>query len=433
MSFQLKEVILFGHGGETRRLPFRLGRLNVITGASKTGKTALIPIIDYCLGATKCAIPFGVIRTKVAWVGLRLAVSEGEVFIGRRLPGAGKETSSDVYYKVGVDIELPSLEDLHQTLNPAALEALLTAHAGIAENLHETPEGQTRNSLSATIRHALLYCFQHQTEIDSNRHLFHKQSEEWMPQAIKDTIPYFLGAVDDDHVSRMAELRSLRHELRLHERKFAEYENIKGKGFSRATSLLSEAADLGVYKDAPAFDNWEDSVAALKRILSEPPAFAEYAPIVEGDEFERLQGARLKLSEELEFANNQLQAARVLSSDRDGYSREAGAQLSRLRSVELFQHDHDATQVSCPLCNSALAEEQAPPRVREINESLVTLEAQIRVVEERSPQMQSVLRTLEERIGAIRLRLKENREQLEAIQAMNQRIQAYKDRNARVG
>ena len=31
-------------------------------GASKTGKSAVIPIIDYCLASGKCSIPVGTIR-----------------------------------------------------------------------------------------------------------------------------------------------------------------------------------------------------------------------------------------------------------------------------------------------------------------------------------------------------------------------------------
>lgn len=34
-----------------KTIDFDLGKVNVITGASRTGKSAIIPIIDYCLGA----------------------------------------------------------------------------------------------------------------------------------------------------------------------------------------------------------------------------------------------------------------------------------------------------------------------------------------------------------------------------------------------
>ena len=185
MNLQILNVILYGFNSERRVLSFNPGRLNIITGASKTGKTALIEIIDYCLGASECGIPEGIIRETVEWVGIRLKVTEGQVFVARRLPSAGHAASSDIFYSIGKEVELPTYSGLSKTTNTEALKDLLTAHAGVSENVHEPPSGQTRSSLSADIRHALFYCFQQQSEIISNRHLFHKQSERWMMNTLQ--------------------------------------------------------------------------------------------------------------------------------------------------------------------------------------------------------------------------------------------------------
>jgi len=228
VSFQIIGIILYGYNQERRILELRPGRLNIITGASKTGKTALITIMEYCLGSSECGVPEGVIRRTVEWVGILLQVAEGEVFIARRMPVGGQSASSDVFYLVGHDITVPEHAELGQTTNPEALKQLLTTHAGISPNLHEPPPGQTRMPLTANIVHALFYCFQQQSEIISNRHLFHKQSEQWIPQAIKDTLPYFLGAVNEEHVAKMADLRMLGQRLRGLERRLAEHEAVRG-------------------------------------------------------------------------------------------------------------------------------------------------------------------------------------------------------------
>ena len=266
MSFQIKDIVFYGHNGQMRRLKFAPGRLNIITGASKTGKTALIAVLEYCFGSSECQIPEGIIRRTVAWAGIRLAVTEGDVFIARRLPAPGRNSSSDVYYAVGNRIELPRADQLMQNTNPETLEGLLAAHAGIGQNRHDPPLGQSRLPLQAGIAHALIYCFQHQTEIDSNRHLFHKQSEQWLPQAIKDTIPYFLGAVTDDYVARMAELRRLHTELRGIERKLREYEAVRGQGVTVAQGLLAEATDLGLRPNRPLSETWDTCLEALREL-----------------------------------------------------------------------------------------------------------------------------------------------------------------------
>jgi len=51
MSFQIKDIVVYSHRGQRRILPLKTGELNIITGSSKTGKSALIEIMDYCLGA----------------------------------------------------------------------------------------------------------------------------------------------------------------------------------------------------------------------------------------------------------------------------------------------------------------------------------------------------------------------------------------------
>lgn len=429
MSFQLLDVVLYGFDGQRRVLTFRPGRLNILTGASKTGKTALIEIIDYCLGSNTCGIPAGIIRKAVDWVGVRLLIVEGEVFVARKLPTPGASTSSDIYYDVQREIRLPAHSDLKQTVNVEALVDLLSKHAGILENIHEPSVGQTRPPLTATIRHALFLTFQQQSEIISNRHLFHKQSEPWIPQAIKDSLPYFLGAVGDDYVAGMSELRRLRQDLRGLQRQLAEYEGIRGTGISRAQTLLYEAQDIGLYAPERVPDIWDDCVVALREVgskLAEP----EDEIGLEGDTFERLQRERAGLTEQYHGIKDQLTAAQELSSDRQGFSEEMNSHLMRLRSIDLFggQEGHQANR--CPICQSELHESDIPP-IEGVREVVRQLEARARTVEERSPQMQQVVRMLQERLEETARRLRDNRQALEAVQASSTRLQAMRDQAAR--
>ena len=64
---QIRSILLYSLNGEIRQLPFTPGAVNIITGRSLTGKSAIIDIIDYCLGRSTFAIPEGVIRDTVAW------------------------------------------------------------------------------------------------------------------------------------------------------------------------------------------------------------------------------------------------------------------------------------------------------------------------------------------------------------------------------
>lgn len=52
---QLRAIASYSHAGERRDIEFVLGRLNIVTGASKTGKSALLDIVDYCWGRGETA------------------------------------------------------------------------------------------------------------------------------------------------------------------------------------------------------------------------------------------------------------------------------------------------------------------------------------------------------------------------------------------
>lgn len=59
MYFQVEKIILWSKKVQYsyKTVNFCCDKINVITGASRTGKSAIIPIIDYCLGDGQCQIP----------------------------------------------------------------------------------------------------------------------------------------------------------------------------------------------------------------------------------------------------------------------------------------------------------------------------------------------------------------------------------------
>ena len=187
MSMQLLEIVLYSHDGHRRVLPLKTGAVNVITGASKTGKSALIDIVDYCFGSDKCRVPEGPIRRAVSWFGIRLQLAQGQVFAARRCPDAGKQSSEDCFVEAGGHVEIPDYSALRQTTNTQGLTTLLSGWSGIADNLHDPPPGQTRLPLTATVRHALALCFQPQDEIIRRQQLFHGASDNFFAMSLKDT------------------------------------------------------------------------------------------------------------------------------------------------------------------------------------------------------------------------------------------------------
>jgi hypothetical protein len=425
MSFQILDIILYSHNGRVRALPLRPGEVNIITGASKTGKSALIHIVDYCLGSGSCDIPEGIIRQTVEWFGLRLQLQDGQAFVARRVPGPGAESSVEVYYSVASKIEIPEAAELRQTTNAATLVQLLSGAAGIGPNIHEPPVGQTRQPLTANLRHALAFVFQSQDEIIQRRFLFHKQSDNWFAQAIKDTIPYFLGAVDEEHVAKKDKLRRLREHLRNRERRLAQMEAVKGQGLGKAVALLAEGRDLGLIDAKEGPSTWEDAVSLLRKATQEPAEaqLEQIEKVSGGDEYERLQGERTQLNEAYRRAKEELRTAQALRLEERGYSKEVEEHSARLKSIGVLPTSHD--QAVCPLCASPLTDQI--PSVLQIESAVGETAHQLDRVGRHSPELQHVIDELQGRVDDLKRRLAENREALAAVQASNDRLAQLRD------
>jgi len=63
--WQIKGIHLFSHNSRRRDITFDLNAVNIITGPSGSGKSAICEIIDYCFGASECHIPTLCARRRV--------------------------------------------------------------------------------------------------------------------------------------------------------------------------------------------------------------------------------------------------------------------------------------------------------------------------------------------------------------------------------
>src|SRR5215213_1547425 len=77
---------VYGHNGERREVNFEPGSLNILTGKSKTGKSALLDIAEFCLGRDTVTIPTGVISDKASWYFTLVQFEQERVLICRPNP-----------------------------------------------------------------------------------------------------------------------------------------------------------------------------------------------------------------------------------------------------------------------------------------------------------------------------------------------------------
>ena len=428
MSIQILDIVLYSTQGARRVLSLRPGEMNIITGDSKTGKSALISIVDYCLGSSKCAVPEGVIRNNVAWYGILFTDRSSQHFVARRSPDMGKDTTSDAFYAVAAEVEIPEAEQLNATTNIDTIVERLTNVVGIGLNLHEPPEGQTRDPLSAKLRHALAFVFQPQNEISQPGHLFHKQSDNWVAQAIKDTLPYFLGAVNDDFVAKKTKLKDLRRKLRDRERSLARLTAIAGEGLGSAAGLISEARDVGLLAADASPTTWEEAIELLRVATKTSPEeqLVRYEQSIDQAELGSLNGERARLREQLQRQEHELEAMRSLLADEGRFVREASEQVSRLSSLNIFASPDQ--EPCCPLCDQPTS---SIPKPEQLQAEMRRAASQLRTVAKHTPGLEALILDQDGKVADTRRLLRENRASLEAIRQADDRLQALRDASAR--
>lgn len=266
MHFQLLKVILWPRkGGEPREVKFEPGKVNVISGASKTGKSSVIPIIDYCLGSEKCAIPVGVIRETCSWFGVLVDTLEGQKLFARREPG-GLKASGEMLLLEGPVVEVPS-SITGKNQNVEYVKAVLNRLSGLS-NLQFEPGTDERFKSRVSFRDLMAFLFQPQNIVANPDVLFFKADTTEHREKLKTIFPYVLGAIspellqarhDLDRLSRL--LRRKEGELKARKDTGAAWQR---EGFAWAR-LAVEYGLLPTHTVVP--DDWPSTVDLLRAAL----------------------------------------------------------------------------------------------------------------------------------------------------------------------
>lgn len=96
MNFNINKIVLWLNNGKIREIEFMPNKVNLITGESNTGKSAILEIVDYCFFTSKSKISDSMINEHVMWYGINIAVNDKNYTIARESLSEGKV--SDKYY-----------------------------------------------------------------------------------------------------------------------------------------------------------------------------------------------------------------------------------------------------------------------------------------------------------------------------------------------
>ena len=407
MEFQIKKIVLWPR--VTTRSPrvveFEQSRLNVITGVSRTGKSAIIPIIDYCLGADKCTIPTGIIRRSVGWFGVVVGTAEGEKLFARREPGL-QQATDDMFVAEDQSIAIP--EVIAKNAARDSVKQRLDQLAGLTK-LSFSAEAVDAGLGRPSFRDMSAFIFQPQNIVANPNVLFYKADTVDHRQKLRTIFPYVLGAVTADVLAKRHELNQLQRELRRKESELATVRNVSERWRATMQARVAETRDLGL---APPSEQLPTShtemLEFLRRIatMRRPDPSITSATLQEGvSELNRLEAEEGEVSQELSLLKRRFAEMEQLQASASQFRDALHLQRDRLQ-VSKWLVRHSDSEHDCPVCGNQLT---APAN------RLAELLSSLRSLEQTATQMETVPPSFDREMARVRNAISTQTEKLRGI------------------
>ncbi|MGW2020510.1 DUF3732 domain-containing protein [Streptomyces sp. NPDC001927] len=416
---QLLTIALYSRDGRRQVLDFKPGALNVVTGESATGKSALLDILDYCTGRDTLQLPVGPITDTVSWYAALFQLGDTRAVVARPAPKSTGR-SRQAMLKFGAQLDIPELTQLAVNTDTTTLRRHLGRRIGITESHRLPGDRRVDAETGAHLGHAMLLCLQGQSDIVSRYGLFHRQGEHFIAQAIKATLPYFLGAATFDQARKQTQLTAAKNRLADAEAEYHRAGRASDEAETTMAALWREAHTLGmVPAEAPPR---EAALEALFAAVTSPP---DVQPGDRGFEqrFVNLQRECDQLRECLRELAADRQVLMEGSSAVDEFATSARIPRDRLASLNLLPlHEEGAEVVArdsgdsvCPLCR--MAAPNPDPSVAALNRSLHQLSKQLDGVEATRPARHKALEEISRRTTELRQQLLAAEKALKALTA----------------
>ena len=413
MHLQIRQIVLWPRNPalEPRHLLFAPGKVNVITGASKTGKSAVIPIIDYCLGSDRCSVPVRTIRDTCSWFGVVATTGEGEKLLARREPGEQQGTG-DMFLLEGREIEIPrTIPEKNTSVD--AVKLMLDRLSGLS-NLGFDPTGLAGGFKGRpSFRDLVAFTFQPQNIVANPDVLFYKADTMEHREKLRTIFPYVLGAMTPDVLAKRWEADQIQRELRRRERELDAQTQGTERWKAELRAWVSEARDLGLVPPAEAESATREAelIDLLQQVVtrtSREAQVTEGAVEASSREAAELDHEEAEVTLALSEVRTRLEQMLRLRASVDEYTGALQKQRDRLGLSRWLRELH-ANDVRCPICGGPY--DDAQRELDALCDALAEVEASARqlspipaVFDRELVQVRERVRYLTDRLQAVRVR-----------------------------
>lgn len=265
MQFYIEQLVLWpvDEKKKVHKLGFAQGKINIVHGRSGTGKSSIIAIIDYCLGASRCSIPVGVIRDTVDWFGLVINVRGSSFLIARKTPG-GRQTSKDFFLRP-IEDELPTklIANHNDTQFKQAFNNLVRLTNLPLSDGEDIGQHEGRPSY----RDMAAFNFLPQHIVANPNTLFYKADSYDHKERLKKVMPFALGIIDSEYVTKERE----RNQLQRQHDDLVKQQDVRRRSMTSLDAevgeLWNQSVELGLVRNEGA-STTEKRVSKLREVNS---------------------------------------------------------------------------------------------------------------------------------------------------------------------
>lgn len=378
MKFQILKLIIWPklRTFAPQVIVFKPGMVNVITGGSRTGKSAIIPIIDYCLASSDCHIPIDTIRDHSEWFGLLFETEGEQILIARQGP-EGREPSDAFYLERGKSLSVPPfLEAPNQKTE--AIKHLLNSISSVPYFRLGGQDDPRPYQERLSFRDLMALVFQSQEVVANQNILFYKTHAHEHRERLKNWLPYILGAENLDVLVARQQLSGVQSKLAQLRKEFEKAKRVSDSWLANMAGHLQVARKYGLMGEDTALPTDPDALIELANSILESPPERPLSTSAHIDKSSQemllLEEQDDGLSDEISVLRKRLEDIGRLRSSLVGYGSSTRRRADRLQIsqwMEAVAKDHQ----DCPLCGGA-DHEKATAEVEKIALAFRQVEAE---------------------------------------------------------
>lgn len=378
MRLKIKNVLLYSSDENTKPkiINFDENKVNIITGYSQRGKSAIISIIDYCLGSSECDIPVGTIRDKVDKFAIYISLNDKSLFLARDCPGNESKVSDIMYmYEVSSKGDNPSLNSNEWIRNSKEYKTnrdYVKNYLGFNAGFENIPlvTSEEKEEAPASFRDTMAFLFQPQNIIANPTTIFYKTDTFEHLRRLRTLFPLVLGYKSYEILRLEQEIEILEKEEKTKQRKLDDlknqYENWQSdiyEYYIRAINLGLTNADISI--DRSTVNLIKNELSKIVKNVNSNQLFKEGSSLRFSEKLDELEANRNTLMRRLDEVKVELQKIQKFDRSKTEYLKEVTGEVeTRLKPVEWFIKQK-GTNI-CPFCDSV--SEKAINKLLELNQ-----------------------------------------------------------------